>query len=55
MMRVLYSRRFHGWVICEVRQIGDHVVDVPISTPYSSEELAIDAMHTIYAMRQALK
>lgn len=55
MMRVLYSRRFHGWVIYEVRQIGDRVVDVPISTPYPSEELAIDAMHTIYAMRQAMK
>lgn len=54
MMCVLYSRRFHGWVIVEVRQIENRVVNVPISTPYSSEELAIDAMHTIYAMRQAL-
>lgn len=55
MMQVLYSRRFQGWVIVEVRQIENHVVNVPISTPYPSEELAIDAMHTIYAMRQALK
>jgi len=55
MMFVRYSRLFHGWVIYEIRQVENRVVDVPISTPYPSEELAIDAMHTIYAMRQALK
>ena len=54
-MYAIYSTTFHGWVKYERRQIGNRVVDLPISTPYPSEELAIDAMHTIYAMRQAMK
>lgn len=54
-MYAIYSTTFHGWVIYERRQVGNHVVDVIISTPYPSKELAIDAMHTIYAMRQVMK
>ena len=54
MMEVVYSSLFEGWVICELRQIARRIVQVPISVPYKTEDEAIQAMHTIYDMREKL-
>ena len=54
MMLVVYSSLFEGWVICELRQIARRIVQVPISVPYKTEDEAIQAMHTIYDMREKL-
>ena len=54
-MLVIYFELFNGWIVCELRQVENRVVNVPISVPYKTEDEAIDAMHIIYAMRQALK
>lgn len=54
MMHAVYSTIFHGWVVYELRQIGNRVVDVPISVPYKTSDEAIQAMHTIYDMREKL-
>lgn len=53
-MQVIYSTLFNGYVICELRQIDNRVVNVPISVPYKTEDEAIQAMHTVYEMRERL-
>lgn len=54
MMYAVYSKTFHGWVVYERRRIGNHVVDVPISAPYKTEDEAIHVMHVVYDMREKL-
>lgn len=54
MMHAIYSKTFHGWVVCEVRQIDNRVVYVPISVPYKTSDEAIQVMHTVYDMREKL-
>lgn len=54
-MLVVYSRFFGGWVVCEMRQIGNRVERVPISVPHKTEDEAIQAMHTVYEMRAKLR
>lgn len=54
MMHVVYSQLFNGWVVCELRQIANHVVNVPISIPYKTEDEAIQVMHTLYNIREKL-
>ena len=53
-MQVCYSSLFEGWVVCELRQIARRIVQVPISVPYETEDKAIQAMHTMYDMREKL-
>ena len=53
-MQVCYSSLFNGWTVCELRYIANRVVNVPISVPYKTEDEAIQAMHTIYDMREKL-
>lgn len=55
MMLVNYFGLFDGWVVCELRQIANRVVSVPISVPYKTEDEAIQVMHTVYNMREKLK
>lgn len=54
MMHAVYSDTFHGWVVCEIRQIDNRVVYVPISVPYKTADEAIHVMHTVYEMREKL-
>ena len=54
MMQVNYYNFFEGWVVCELRQIAGRIKKVPISVPYKTEDEAIQAMHTIYDMREKL-
>lgn len=54
MMLVNYFRLFDGWVVCDLRQIANRVVSVPISVPYKTEDEAIQAMHTMYNMYEKL-
>ena len=53
-MQVCYLSLFEGWVVCELRQIARRIVQVPISVPYETEDKAIQAMHTMYDMREKL-
>ena len=54
MMLVVYLSLFDGWVVCELRQIARRIVQVPISVPYKTEDEAIQAMHTMYDIREKL-
>ena len=54
MMQVIYSKLFNGWIVCELRQVENRVVNVPISVPYETEDKAIQAMNTIYDIREKL-
>ena len=54
MMLIIYYALFNGWVVCELRQVENRVVNVPISLPYKTEDEAIQAMHTVYDMREKL-
>ena len=54
MMQVIYSEFFKGWIVCELRQVENRVVNVPISVLYETEDKAIQAMHTIYDIREKL-
>ena len=54
MMHAAYSGTFHGGVVGEIRQIDNRVVYVPISVPYKTSDEAMQAMHTIYDMREKL-
>ena len=54
MMFVVYSKIFDGWVVCELRQIAGRIKQVPISVPYKTEDEAIQAMHTVYNIREKL-
>ena len=54
MMLVNYFRLFEGWVVCDLRQIDNRVVYVPISVPYKTADEAIQVMHTVYDMREKL-
>lgn len=53
-MYAMYSHIFNGWVVYERRQIGNRVVDVPISVPYKTVEEAIKVLHTVFNMREKL-
>lgn len=53
-MEVYYSSLFEGWVVCELRQIARRIVKVPISVPYKTEGEAVQAMRTVYEMREKL-
>lgn len=55
MMFVVYSKIFEGWVVCELRQIAGRIEKVPISVPYKTEDEAIQAMHTVYNIREKLR
>lgn len=54
MMQVTYSSLFNGWVVCELRQIANRVVNFPISVPYKTEDEAIQVMNTVYDMQEKL-
>ena len=54
MMLVIYFELFNGWIVCELRQVENRVVNVPISVPYETEDKAIHVMHTVYEMREKL-
>lgn len=54
-MLVIYYELFKGWIVCELRQVENRVVNVPISVPYETEDAAIQAMHTVYNIREKLK
>ena len=45
---------FNGWIVCELRQVENRVVNVPISVPYETEDKAIQAMYTMYDIREKL-
>ena len=53
-MLVIYFGLFNGWIVCELRQVENRVVNVPISVPYETEDKAIQAMHTMYDIREKL-
>ena len=53
-MLIIYYALFNGWVVCELRQVENRVVNVPISVPYKTEDEAIQAMHIMYDMREKL-
>ena len=54
MVEVIYSELFNGWIVCELRQVENHVVNVPISVPYNTAQEAIAVMHQVYDMRAKL-
>ena len=53
-MLVIYFELFNGWIVCELRQVENRVVNVPISVSYKTEDEAIHVMHTVYEMREKL-
>lgn len=54
MMFVVYSKLFEGWIVCELRHIAGRIKKVPISVPYKTQDEAIQAMHTVYDIREKL-